>query len=42
MEISGTLPRTGDQFTWRNLKVKVSQVQRHRVMEVQITMSNER
>jgi CBS domain containing-hemolysin-like protein len=38
MEISGTLPRTGDQFVWRNLNVKVSQVQRHRVMEVQVTI----
>jgi CBS domain containing-hemolysin-like protein len=42
MENSGTLPRTGEHFVWRNLDVKVSQVQRHRVMEVQVTMSNDR
>jgi CBS domain containing-hemolysin-like protein len=41
MEISGSLPRTGEHFVWRNLNVKVSQVQRHRVMEVQVSMSNE-
>jgi CBS domain containing-hemolysin-like protein len=42
MEISGTLPRTGEQFVWRNLNVKISQVQRHRVMEVEIRMRNEK
>jgi CBS domain containing-hemolysin-like protein len=41
MEISGSLPRSGEQFVWRNLNVKVSQVQRHRVMEVEVRMSNE-
>jgi CBS domain containing-hemolysin-like protein len=40
MEISESLPRTGDQFVWRNLKVKVSQVQRHRVMEIQVTVGS--
>jgi len=31
------LPRVGDQFDWHKLRIKVSRVQRHRVMEVVVT-----
>jgi CBS domain containing-hemolysin-like protein len=31
------LPRVGDQFYWHKLRIKVSRIQRHRVMEVVIT-----
>ena len=34
--ISG-LPYVGDEFEWRNLHVRVSRVQRHRVMEIIVT-----
>jgi len=34
LENTGSLPRSGDQITWRDLQFTVSRVQRHRVMEV--------
>jgi len=34
METKGSLPRTGEQFDWHKLRISVSRVQRHRVMEV--------
>jgi CBS domain containing-hemolysin-like protein len=37
METKGTLPRVGEQFDWHKLRIKVSRVQRHRVMEVVVT-----
>jgi len=40
MENTGGLPRPGDYFTWRSLKVTVSKVQRNRVTEVVVTINN--
>jgi CBS domain containing-hemolysin-like protein len=37
MEIKGGPPRVGEQFNWHKLRIRVSRVQRHRVMEVVIT-----
>ena len=37
METKGSLPRAGEQFDWHKLRIKVSRVQRHRVMEVIVT-----
>jgi CBS domain containing-hemolysin-like protein len=37
MEAKGGPPRVGEQFDWHNLRIRVSRVQRHRVMEVIIT-----
>jgi len=37
METKGSLPRVGEQFDWHKLRIRVSRVQRHRVMEVVIT-----
>jgi CBS domain containing-hemolysin-like protein len=34
LETTGSLPRAGEQITWRDLQFTVSRVQRHRVMEV--------
>jgi CBS domain containing-hemolysin-like protein len=34
METKGSLPRVGEQFDWYKLRIRVSRVQRHRVMEV--------
>jgi CBS domain containing-hemolysin-like protein len=36
MENSGALPRPGEEFTWGNLRIKISRVQRHRVVEVTV------
>jgi CBS domain containing-hemolysin-like protein len=41
METKGSLPRVGEQFDWHKLRIRVSRVQRHRVMEVIITKNNE-
>ena len=37
MENTGGMYRLGTQFDWRNLRIRVSRVQRHRVMEVTVT-----
>jgi len=37
METKGSLPRMGEQFDWHKLRIRVSRVQRHRVMEVIVT-----
>jgi CBS domain containing-hemolysin-like protein len=37
METKGSLPRVGEQFDWHKLRIRVSRVQRHRVMEVVVT-----
>jgi CBS domain containing-hemolysin-like protein len=34
METKGSLPRVGERFDWHKLRIRVSRVQRHRVMEV--------
>jgi CBS domain containing-hemolysin-like protein len=34
MENSGALPKLGEEFIWGNLRIKISRVQRHRVVEV--------
>jgi CBS domain containing-hemolysin-like protein len=39
MENAGVLPRAGEQFSWYNLEITVSRVQRHRVMEVIVKKS---
>jgi CBS domain containing-hemolysin-like protein len=36
MENSGALPRLGEEFTWSNLRIRISRVQRHRVIEVTV------
>jgi CBS domain containing-hemolysin-like protein len=36
METLGRLPRQGEEFTWRNLRVKITRVMRHRVMEASV------
>jgi CBS domain containing-hemolysin-like protein len=36
LEKTGSLPRTGEQFVWRDLQFTVSRIQRHRVMEVTV------
>jgi putative hemolysin len=36
-EEKGSLPRVGERFDWHKLRIRVSRVQRHRVMEVIIT-----
>jgi CBS domain containing-hemolysin-like protein len=36
MENKGALPRAGDEFSWNELKLKASRIQRHRVMEVTV------
>jgi CBS domain containing-hemolysin-like protein len=36
LETAGSLPRAKEEFTWRNLRITVARVQRHRVMELQI------
>ena len=41
IENTGTMPRAGEHFVWRNLKVKVSKVYRHRVAEAEITVQGE-
>jgi CBS domain containing-hemolysin-like protein len=40
METRGSVPRAGEQFDWHRLRIRVSRVQRHRVMEVIITAVN--
>jgi CBS domain containing-hemolysin-like protein len=40
METKGSLPRVGEQFDWHKLRIRVSRVQRHRVMEVVIEVIN--
>jgi CBS domain containing-hemolysin-like protein len=37
METIGGVPRTGDEFSYKNLRVRVSRVIRHRVIEVTVT-----
>jgi len=37
MEAKGSLPRMGEQFDWHKLRIRVSRIQRHRVMEVIVT-----
>jgi CBS domain containing-hemolysin-like protein len=37
METKGSLPRVGEQFDWQKLRIRVSRVQRHCVMEVIVT-----
>jgi len=41
METKGSLPRVGEQFDWHKLRIRVSRVQRHRVMEVVVMGSRE-
>ena len=36
LENTGSLPRAGEQCTWRDLQFTVARVQRHRVMEVTV------
>jgi CBS domain containing-hemolysin-like protein len=36
LETAGSLPRAKEEFTWRNLRITVTRVQRHRVMELQV------
>jgi CBS domain containing-hemolysin-like protein len=38
LENSGALPRIGEQFSWHNIHITVSRVQRHRVMEVTVSI----
>jgi CBS domain containing-hemolysin-like protein len=38
MENLGGIPRTGEQFVWRNLQIRVTRVLRHRVMEITVNM----
>ena len=38
MENRGGLPRPGEKFTWRNLQITVSRVQRHRVIELGVAV----
>jgi CBS domain containing-hemolysin-like protein len=40
MENLGGVPRSGEQFVWRNLQIYVSRVLRHRVMEAVINVIN--
>jgi CBS domain containing-hemolysin-like protein len=42
MENKGALPRTEDEFIWNNLKIRVSRIQRHRVMEVTVRKTSEK
>jgi len=37
LENAGRLPQTGYSFDWRNLNIKVSRIQRHRITELIIT-----
>ncbi|MDR0455201.1 MAG: hemolysin family protein [Treponema sp.] len=37
LENSGSLPRSGERFVWRNLQITVSRLQRNRVMEVTVS-----
>ncbi|MCL2190828.1 MAG: hemolysin family protein [Treponema sp.] len=37
MEKSGELPRAGNEFAWRDLRIKVSRLKHQRVMEVLVT-----
>ena len=37
MEKSGELPRAGEEFAWRDLRIKVSRLKHQRVMEVLVT-----
>ncbi|MCL2128396.1 MAG: hemolysin family protein [Treponema sp.] len=39
MENSGGLPFPGEDFAWQNLRINVSKVHRHRVMEVTVTVT---
>jgi CBS domain containing-hemolysin-like protein len=39
LENSGSLPRAGDRFVWRNIQITVSRIQRNRVMEVTVGMA---
>jgi CBS domain containing-hemolysin-like protein len=41
METIGGVPRLGDEFSYKNLRVRVSKVIRHRVMEVTVVPSGE-
>jgi CBS domain containing-hemolysin-like protein len=36
MENSGALPKLGEEFTWGNLRIRISRVQRHRVIAVTV------
>jgi CBS domain containing-hemolysin-like protein len=36
LEKAGSLPRVKEEFTWRNLRITVARVQRHRVIELQV------
>jgi len=40
METKGSLPRVGERFKWHKLRIRVSRVQRHRVMEVIVVVSS--
>jgi CBS domain containing-hemolysin-like protein len=40
LETAGSLPRAKEEFTWRNLRITVARVQRHRVMELLVTTMN--
>jgi CBS domain containing-hemolysin-like protein len=40
METKGGPPRAGEQFDWHKLRIRVSRVQRHRVLEVVVTINN--
>jgi CBS domain containing-hemolysin-like protein len=41
MENLGRLPRAGEYFVWRNLRIQVSRVLRHRLMEVTVSIVTE-
>ena len=40
LENFGNMPRVGEQFNWNNLQIRVSRAQRHRVLEVIVTVNN--
>ena len=40
MENQGRLPNVGEEFFWHNLKIKVSGILRHRVMEVIVSINS--
>ena len=40
MENLGRIPHAGEEFVWNNLKIRVSKVLRHRVMEVIVSVND--
>jgi len=39
MENQGRLPQVGEEFIWNNLKIRVSGILRHRVIEVIVSLN---